>query len=397
MRILILSNAAWAATGYGQQLKLVAPRLKAAGHELAVFAFYGHQGSPIDWNGIPIYGAVAQPFGQDVMAAHADNFRADIILSNMDTWVIEPEMMFSHKWVAWMPVDSEPCPPLVLEKTGKAFHRIVWTEFAKRELDKAGLDYDYVPYGVDTEMFKPADKVQAREIAHMPQEKFIVGLVAMNKGYPSRKAFHQNIEAFKRFHDKHPDSMLYMHTLDGSRPNGESIDLKGFCLSLGLVENQDFLFADQYSYVLGYPDGAMNTLYNCFDVHCLVSMGEGFGMPQLEAQACGVPVICGDWTSMPEICFSGWKVDKKEAERFYTLQNTYQFLPHVDAIAEKLEAAYQMRGNADYSKRARDGAMKYNIDKVVEKHWLPVLEKISQKLQTAPKGDVLSKNLAVLR
>lgn len=397
MRIAVLSNAPWTNSGYGNQTKLILPYLKNLGHELSVQAYFGHAGSPINYNGITIYGSVAHPFGQDVMRAHADNFKADFILSNMDIWVIEPNMLFDQKWIAWFPIDSEPIPPLVLKNAEQAFHRIVWTEFAKCEMDKAGLDYDYIPYGIDTELFKPGDKTKAREIAHMPQDKFIVGMVAMNKGYPSRKAFHQNIEAFKMLHDKHPDTMLYLHTLDGSRPNGECIDLITFINSLGLKIGEDVVFADQYSYVLGYPEEAMVTLYNCFDVHLLVSMGEGFGMPQLEAQACGVPVICGDWTTMSELCFSGWKVEKKDADKFFTLQNTYQFLPRVSAIADKLEQAYKAAGSITYPDRARDGALKYDIRRVVEEHWKPVLANIERKLKEQPIASNLSKNLDVLR
>jgi glycosyltransferase involved in cell wall biosynthesis len=396
MRIAFLSNGPWTNTGYGQQTKLVTKHLKNLGHSLSIQAYYGHAGSPIDWNGISIYGFVAHPFGQDVMAAHATNFQADIIISNMDSWVIEPAMMFDKKWVAWFPIDSEPCPSQVVEKVKQAFHRVVWTEFAKREMDRIGLDYDYVPYSVDTEVYKPVDRKLARETAGMAPDKFIVGMVAMNKGYPPRKAFFQNIEAFKRFNDKHPDSLLYLHTNDGSRPNGETIDLVTFCKNIGLKIGENVIFADQYSYVLGYPEAAMNALYNCFDVHLLVSMGEGFGMPQLEAQACGVPVICGDWTTMPELCFSGWKVERKDATPLYTMQNSYQFLPHVDAIADKLEQAYRMRGNTDYSKRARDGAMKYDINRVVEKYWKPALANIEKKIANAPASN-LAKNLEVLR
>jgi glycosyltransferase involved in cell wall biosynthesis len=395
LRISFLSNAVWAATGYGSQLKIVAPRLQAAGHQLAIQAFYGHAGSPIDWNGIAVYGVASHPFGLDVMAAHAKNFKADILLSNMDAWVIEPSLMFEQNWVAWFPVDSEPCPPAVIDKVRQAFHRIVWTQHGAREMDKVGLDYDVIPYGVDLDMFKPIDRVDARTQSGLPKDKFIVGMVAMNKGYPPRKAFFENITAFKKFHDKHPDTLLYMHTLDGSRPNGETVDLLAFCKMLGLEPSKDFIFADQYSYVVGYPDNAMNILYNCFDVHCLVSMGEGFGMPQLEAQAAGTPVICGDWTTMPEIFFSGWKVDRKDATPFYTLQNTYQFLPRVDAIADKLEQAYQMRGNMDYRTRARDGAKKYDINKIVEQNWKPVLAKIAQKIADKPLAGMA--DLTVLR
>ncbi len=397
MRLSILSNAPWDATGYGQQAKLIAPRLKTLGHEVSIQAYHGHAGSPIDWNGIQIYGSAAHPFGQDVMGAHAHHFRADILISNMDAWVIEPKLMLSQKWVAWFPVDSEPCPPLVIEKVKQAWHRIVWTEHGKREMDKVGLDYDYIPYSVDCSVYKPGDKVTAKKTVHWPADKFAVGMVAMNKGYPCRKAFHQNIEAFQRFHQKHPDSLLYLHTLDGERTNGEAVQLIPFVKALGLKIGEDVIFADQYSYLLGYPESAMNTLYNAMDVHLLVSMGEGFGMPQLEAQSAGTPVICGDWTSMSELCFGGWKVSKKDAEPFWTLQDTYQFLPRIDAIVEKLEASYQMRNNPDYPKRAREGALKYDADKVVEHYWKPVLEKIEAKLKSGAPDPDLARNLAVLR
>jgi hypothetical protein len=37
--ILLHSNAPWAASGYGQQTKLFAPRLRDLGHHVAISAF----------------------------------------------------------------------------------------------------------------------------------------------------------------------------------------------------------------------------------------------------------------------------------------------------------------------------------------------------------------------
>jgi glycosyltransferase involved in cell wall biosynthesis len=124
----------------------------------------------------------------------------------------------------------------------------------------------------------------------------------------------------------------------------------------------------------------MAKLYSAMDVHLLVSCGEGFGIPILEAQSCGTPVIVGDWTSMPELCFSGWKVDKKDSTPIWGALQSYTFLPKVGAIVDKLELAYQMHGNVSYRKAVRKGAMAYDADKVVEKYWLPTLKKIESKI-----------------
>jgi len=92
---------------------------------------------------------------------------------------------------------------------------------------------------------------------------------------------------------------------------------------------------------------------------------------------------------MSELCLSGWKVSKKDAVPFWTPLASYQFIPKVGAIAEQLEAAYRMKGNQDYRDRARDGALRYDADKVTEKYWKPVLAEIEADVN-AWKGASLS-------
>jgi glycosyltransferase involved in cell wall biosynthesis len=46
---------------------------------------------------------------------------------------------------------------------------------------------------------------------------------------------------------------------------------------------------------------ALIPLYNAADVLVLPSLYEGFGLPPLEAMACGTPVICANRTSLPEV------------------------------------------------------------------------------------------------
>ena len=112
-------------------------------------------------------------------------------------------------------------------------------------------------------------------------------------------------------------------------------------------------------------------------------MGEGFGIPTVEAQACGCPVIVGDWTASGELCFSGWKIPKSESVPMWTALGTYQYHVKPEAVADRLEQAFTVRGNQEYRNRARKGAMQYDADKVTQKYWKPYLEKLEAELKAA--------------
>ena len=57
---------------------------------------------------------------------------------------------------------------------------------------------------------------------------------------------------------------------------------------------------------LGYlSDDDLVSLYSIADCYLYPSIYEGFGLPILEAQACGTPVVCADATDLPEVAGRG--------------------------------------------------------------------------------------------
>ncbi len=387
MRILWHSNAPWAPTGYGNQTALTAPLLDTD-HELALSSFYGLEGAPLRWQGIPVLPGLGGSFGNDYLLAHADawfdgGLRDGLLLTLMDVWVLDPKVIAQLNAACWCPVDHEPAPPAV-----KAFFAesgaipIAMSEFGRREL--AEFDPLYVPHAVDTEVFRPhpRDETRAELGLDVPAGAFVIGMVAANKGRPSRKGFQQAAEAFRILSERHEDVYLYLHTvLNPAFAQGEHL---AEMLSALQIPEDRLLFADQYRMMFDpAPAHRMAQIYSCLDVLVNPAHGEGFGIPVLEAQACGIPCVVTDFSAMSEVCGAGWKV---KGRPYWTGQRSWQSVPDVGELAKALHECHELLGapRADLSRRAREHALNYDARKVYEDHWRPALREIDERLGSSP-------------
>jgi glycosyltransferase involved in cell wall biosynthesis len=381
MKFTWLSNAFWWGSGYGVQTSLMLPRMKADGHDPALIAYCGLTGHSINMNGIEVFPQAAHPYGQDICWEHTKRYGTNIMFSLTDAWIMEPERIPSgYKWIAYYPVDSNPMPPQVRDRLRAAYKRIAMSKYGELKTLEEGMDCYYVPHAVDTKAYYPVDKQEAREQLKLPKDAYIIGTVAMNKGaYPSRKSFVEMISAFTLFKQKHTNAVYLLHTHSGDGVADNSIvHFRELCLQNGLEIGKDVIFTDPYFTFCGANTDFMRLLYSSMDVFMLVSMGEGFGIPIIEAQACGIPVIVGDWTAMSELCFSGQKVDIQDSTPFYTPQASYMYIPHVKAIERKMHLEYK---NPSSKEKALAGALKYDADLVYKDYWKPVLKDIERGLK----------------
>lgn len=382
-KLLFHSNAPWAPTGYGNQTRLFAPHL-AKHYDLAISAFYGLEGARLNWEGIQVFPGLGGEFGNDYLIEHAKHwfggdYRDGIVLTLMDVWVLNPQVARQVNMACWVPVDHEPTPPAVMRffaESGAV--PIAMSEFGRDLLQ----DFDplYVPHAADFDVYQPQDRKQSREAAGVNQDAFLVGMVAANKGRsPSRKGFQQALEAFRIFRQSHENAQLYLHTtVNPAWAQGE--DLIGLLASLQIPE-EALLIADQYRACFNPMSAAtMAQVYSTMDVLLNPAMGEGFGIPILEAQSCGIPAIVTNFSAMKEVCGAGWKVG---CAPYWSGQKSWQAIADVGEIVGALEECYDL-SNAkrdSLKKQARQHARKYAVPKVTEKYLLPALATVEERFQ----------------
>src|SRR5690606_3301616 len=137
-------------------------------------------------------------------------------------------------------------------------------------------------------------------------DDFLVGMVAANKGAtPPRKAFPQVFQAFARLRRTHKNAYLYLHCEMSTAHSG--INLRALAHACG-IPGDAIKHTPSRQFVLGVEPEQVALLHSAFDVLANPSYGEGFGIPIIEAQACGTPVIVTDFSAMRELCGSGWLV-----------------------------------------------------------------------------------------
>lgn len=376
-KILFHSNAPWVKTGYGQQTAIFMPRIKSLGYDVAISAFYGLQSGRTSWRDIPVYPLGMDLYGGDVIPGHIKDFGADIVITLMDIFALDPNAFkaLDGPPAHWFPVDCEPLSILdkaALQQTGGT--PIVFSEHARTQLRDAGYEPLFVPHGIETNVFKPGNRKQYRELLGIPQDAFCIGLNAANKD-TVRKGFPEQFAAFAGFHHKHKDSLLLVHSTPRVNGTGGS-DLTVLAQNLGI---QDAIrWADPYSYAAGvYTDADMAAWYNCLDLYTGCSYGEGFGIPLIEAQACGVPVVTTDASAMAELAGPGWKVG---AEPWWNSgHQAWWAKPCIGEIAAAYEHAYN-GGVNPRRQPAREFALQFDADHVLTEFWKPCLAELEEML-----------------
>ena len=370
-------------TGYGVQTKLFTRALKAAGHEVIVSPTCLSIPPHVNDDGIRVLSAGPRMnMGNDMIVYHANAHKPDMVLSMMDTFIMDAKKFGQLPWVAWQVIDSAPMLPELMKPARAAKQRVCMSRFGQQTLLEAGFASDYVPLAFDPEDYHIAERESARYrleklLRASLTGKFVLCMVAANMSRPSRKNFSAAFRTVKILRDKRGiDAFLYVHAeCTGTLQRGE--DLRRMAEGCGLGPDA-VMFPSQYEYVTGmYHPMYLRNLYNACDLYLCTSRGEGFGVPLIDAQACGLPVAAVEFSAMPEVLRGPSSCTGRYVTWDYHA-GTSQAVVDPQGMADVAEDLYaQHRGphwREQCAEMAGEIARDYGIDAVYDRHLSGKLE-----------------------
>lgn len=355
-RILICNDAHFLFTGYATYAKEVLGRLAQTGkYEIAELACAGKVNDSrcqnIPWtyyaNNVsknhPLYNEfISVPqnkFGCWRFEKTCLDFKPDIVCDIRDPWVMSYELESPYRkffhWCIMPTVDSDPQQEGWIDTFNHADSIFTYSDYGKRILEKESNNNIHVSAvaspGVDLEIFKPVNnKEELRNNMGFMKDVNIIGTIMRNG---VRKLYPDLFETFRMFidlcyetdnksiadrtylyaHCSYPDSGWEIPQLLKEYGIGHKVIFSYICEKCGNVSCSFFrgpksicnkcnsISSKLPDTVKGLSPSQLASVINTFDVYIQYSVCEGFGMPQVEAAACGVPIMTVNYSAMEDM------------------------------------------------------------------------------------------------
>ncbi|MCK5354865.1 MAG: glycosyltransferase family 4 protein [Methyloprofundus sp.] len=156
-------------------------------------------------------------------------------------------------------------------------HLVTVSEFSKKEIQGSyGINKDTISvvYNAAQEVFKPC--------ADSTGNSYILAVSSLSH----QKNFHGLIDAFSKLNDK----SVFLYVVGGFNHSFANHDL------MQVIDN-----TERVRFLGRVDDMQLAKVYSNAKCFIFPSFYEGFGLPPLEAQSCGCPVIVSDVASLPEV------------------------------------------------------------------------------------------------
>lgn len=300
-KLLLLTDTPVITTGLGRICNELAKRF-LKNYDVAIAGWH-HK--PLRYN-LPyfVYPLIKNSDEQSINTILYD-YKPDILLAIGDIWdfsyLIGPQQNYrdkvnnNFKSILWVTVDGEWINPH-WGNVIRSFDNIVsFSKFGLNEIKKYSKhNFEYIYPGVDTEIFYPYDINHKWDTSSIDIKNTFVGtIIGQNH---DRKNIPMALDIFSEFAKDKEDVFLFLATNPNSQFGNDIFTIiknNNLINKVAVVKN--------VNYFSGVKDSQINLLYNMATVIINTSIGEGLGLPLLEAQAANCIPICTNYAAGAEI------------------------------------------------------------------------------------------------
>jgi glycosyltransferase involved in cell wall biosynthesis len=314
-------------------------------HHLAVNYF----GDPHNFN-CKMYPAMipgTDPLGLNRMGSIISFIKPDLIFILNDPWNINEYLRVIKgikdtkvpPVIVYFPVDAKEQDPDWFRNFDMLSRVIVYTKFGYDEVKKVipDMKLDIISHGVEKSLFYKKDKLESRkELFTEKNKELLEGWLVLNAGRNQpRKRIDLALKGFALFAEGKPETVKY-YSHCGLRDAGW--DILKLCKRLGISNR--LIITSKTDGVQSVPDDKLNIIYNACDVGINTSLGEGWGLPNVEHAITGAPQIVPDSSSCRELFHDCGLLIPISQYLTYTGMLTDGALVRPEDVAEKLELLY---------------------------------------------------------
>ena len=390
MKILWMSDSPTSPSGFGNVTRFVCKGLADLGHEVSILGWQA-RGGPTPWQNCMLYPVRHNSFGADVLVSYLMRLRPDVLVTLADVWwltFITHPLIANYlrtsctPWVLYYPIDGDMgegrLPPSWVHILEAVDLPIAMSRYGYEVSAANGLSPTYIPHGVETSVFRPPEDKGEAKRALGYEGHFVVFCDARNQ---PRKQLPRLLEIFRRFAAGKDDVLLHLHC-DPDDPAASTpeyfYDLRADIAHLGLGDK--VRTTRGMSIGTGLTLAELSAIYQAADVHLLASLGEGFGLPTLQAASAGVVPLASDYTASRELVLGHGEAIRVS----HWLEDQFGLRRALIDVDDAVAALERLYGDAELlaakSRASRSFAEPYDWARIVPQ-WHDLLQREGARLR----------------